>query len=125
MARVTFGMTSYKDEVLRALDSQVELAFQAIGAEAVTYAQKDTPVDTGRLRNSIAWATKKDKGGGDSTPQGMPEEHSAYIGTNVEYAVYVEYGNQKHAVGKNHFIRDAAANHGEHYQEIMKAALEN
>jgi hypothetical protein len=126
MAKVTFGRTSYKDEVLRALNSQVELALQALDAEAVTYPQKDPPVDTGRLRNSIAWATNKHIGGGPeaSGKKGEPEDNAVYIGTNVEYAVYVEYGNQKHVVGKNHYLRDAAANHSEHYKEILRAALE-
>ena len=48
-----------------------------------------------------------------------------YIGTNVEYAPYVEYGdNATHKTGGAHFLRDAAAEHGEHYKQIMEAALD-
>ena len=59
----------------------------------------------------------------DYTPLGTPEENTVYIGTNVEYAPYVEYGNQAHTTGKNHFIKDASANHGDQYKKIMEAAL--
>jgi phage gpG-like protein len=65
-------------------------------------------VDTGRLRNSISHEVV---------------ENDVYIGTNVEYAPYVEYGEYKHTTGKNHFLRDAATNHSEHYKKIMEAAL--
>jgi hypothetical protein len=41
----------------------------------------------------------------------------------VEYAPYVEYGEYEHTTGKNHFLRDAATTHGDHYKEIMEAAL--
>ncbi|HEY1119887.1 MAG TPA: HK97-gp10 family putative phage morphogenesis protein [Acidimicrobiales bacterium] len=44
-------------------------------------AKRLCPVDTGRLRASITNALEKD-----------PEGVSAVIGTNVEYAVYVEFG---------------------------------
>lgn len=126
MPKVQIKVTSHKDEALLELKKKVSIALEAIGAEAATYAMKDTPVDTGRLRNSIAWATNQHMGGGPeaSGKKGEPEDNAVYIGTNVEYAVYVEYGNQKHVVGKNHYLRDAAANHSEHYKEILRAALE-
>lgn len=43
--------------------------------------RKLTPVDTGRLRNSINWRSF----------QGNPTGFTAVIGTNVEYAPFVEY----------------------------------
>lgn len=104
-------IVDHSDEVLKALGDKINVALEAIGKEAVTYAQKDCPVDTGRLRASIA-------------EQVVPDEKAVYIGTNVEYAPYVEYGEyQQHTVGKAHFIRDAAVNHGDHYKAIMEAAL--
>ena len=45
------------------------------------------------------------------------------VHTPLEYAPYVEYGNQAHTTGKNHFIKDASANHGDQYKKIMEAAL--
>lgn len=98
-------------EVLKAFEKQCILGLKAIGQEAEGYAKDDCPVDSGRLRDSIA--NKVDEG-----------EKAAYIGTNVEYAVYVEYrDNVTHPVGKAHFLRDAATTHGEHYKAIMEAAL--
>jgi len=113
----------YSEEVLKELDSRVMLALKAIGVEAMNYAVKDCPVDTSRLKNSLAWATKNEHGGGDA-PKGSPEDYKVYIGTNVKYAVYVEYGDYSHKVGKKHFLRDAAANHVEHYMELLRSALD-
>lgn len=117
--------------VLKALEEKKELALQAVGAEAVTYAFKDAPVDSGRLRNSIAWATKAKTDGAKGnpakaenyTPNGTPEDDSVYIGTNVEYAAKQEYGDYKHKVGQKHFLKNAAANHNSHYKSILMAAL--
>lgn len=111
-------------EIISAMKEQMETALMAVGAEAEGYAKGDCPVDTGRLRNSINWATNMNSGTGDDAPQGNPEKGTVYIGTNVEYAVYVEYGDQNHKVGKKHFLRDAMANHGDHYKEILRAALD-
>lgn len=99
-------------EVLAALKEKMALALASIGQEAEGYAKDECPVDTGRLRNSIANKVVKD-------------ENAVYIGTNVEYGVYVEYGDMKHNTGKKHFLRDAAANHGDHYREIAEAVLKS
>ena len=56
---------------------------QAIGEDAAETAAQKAPVDTGRLKNSISWATPALYGGGDSIPQATPEKNSVYIGTNV------------------------------------------
>ena len=69
-------------------------------------------VDTGRLRNSI-------------TNKVVENELAVYIGTNVEYAPYVEYGDMRHKVGKKHFLRDAAADHTDHYEQIVEAILKS
>lgn len=103
-------ITSKAPEVLQAMREQVLKGLEAIGQEAEGYAKDETPVDTGRLRNSI-------------THEVIPQEDAVYIGTNVEYAPYVEYGEYKHTTGKNHFLRDAATNHSDHYKAIMEAAL--
>lgn len=78
----------------------------AIGNRAATYARLDTPVDTGRLRNSITYKVKGKE---------------AYIGTNVEYAPYVELG----ARGRPgvYMLRNAATNHSEEYKGLLEAAI--
>lgn len=103
-------------EVLAAMKDQVLSALESIGQEAEGYAKDDCPVDTGRLRNSIAHSVDG-------------SEMAVYIGTNVEYAPYVEYNEKarhdppEFGGGKAHFLRDAAADHGDHYKSIMEAAL--
>ena len=93
-------------EVLRALDIQKTQALEAIGARAETHAKANTPVDTGNLRNSMAHAVKGD---------------SAYIGTNVEYGPYVEFGTSRN--NAHHMLKKAATEHSEEYKAIAKAAL--
>lgn len=126
----SFEMKDASQDVIKQMDSTVNVVLGAVGAEATTYAQKDCPVDTGRLRNSIAWATSRDSGGfrmpgeGEpSEPQATPEDGTVYIGSNVDYAEYVEYGDAQHKVGKKHFLRDSIANHVDYYKAIIEAAL--
>ena len=96
------------DEVLAALKGAKKRGLEAIGLTAEGYAKKDTPVDTGRLRNSINHAT---------------DDEAAYIGTNVEYAPYVELG----ARGRKgvHMLQRAAAEHTDEYKRIMEDAMKN
>ena len=96
------------DEVLAALERAKKRGLEAIGLTAEGYAKKDTPVDTGRLRNSISHAT---------------DDEAAYIGTNVEYAPYVELG----ARGRPgvHMLQRAASEHGSEYKQIMEDAMKN
>lgn len=64
----------YSKEVLAAMEKGIKNGLEAIGLTAETYAKKATPVDTGRLRNSISHTV---------------DGESAYIGSNVEYAAFV------------------------------------
>lgn len=67
----------YKDnsqQILSALEKGIKNGLEAIGLTAETYAKKETPVYTGRLRNSISHAV---------------DGEAAYIGSNVEYAAFV------------------------------------
>lgn len=97
------------EEVEENLDAALLRGLEAIGMMAETYAKQDCPVDTGRLRNSIAHAVNE-------------EEKVAYIGTNVEYAPYQEMGTSKGVVAK-HFLKNAAANHGDEYRAIIEEAM--
>lgn len=91
-------------------DMQVAIsrALTAVGLQAQSYARveitKDPErVDTGRLRASISSAVN----GND-----------VYIGTNVEYAIYVHEGTSKMA--PNRFLRNAAVNYKDAYQAIFQ-----
>ena len=96
------------DEVLAALEKAKKRGLGAIGLVAEGHAKKETPVDTGRLRNSISHAT---------------DDEAAYIGTNVEYAPYVELG----ARGRPgvHMLKRSATEHTDEYKRIMEDALKN
>ena len=107
---VSTEVFDYSPVFIEAMKEQVLLGLESIGQECEGYAKEDCPVDTGRLRNSIAHKV-------------IDNEKAVYIGTNVEYAPYVEYGDYNHTTCKNHFLRDAATNHKEHYKQIMEAAL--
>ena len=96
------------DEVLSALERSKKRGLEAIGLTAEGHAKKETPVDTGRLRNSISHAT---------------DDEAAYIGTNVEYAPYVELGARGRK-GK-HMLQRAATEHADEYKQIMEDALKN
>ena len=92
-----------------AKNANVAAALEAIGLTAERHAKENCPVDTGRLRNSISHAV---------------DGNDAYIGTNVEYAVYVETNDSSHHnTGKAHFLRDAATTHGDEYKRIAEAQL--
>ena len=102
---------TYKDntgEVLAALEKAKKRGLEAIGLTAEGYAKRETPVRTGRLRNSISHAT---------------DDEAAYIGTNVEYAPYVELG----ARGRQgvHMLQRAASEHIDEYKQIMEDAMKN
>lgn len=104
MSSVKF--TDNRAKVLSELESGKRRALEAIGARAETHAKALTPVDTGNLRNSMSHAVSGD---------------AAYIGTNVEYAPYVEYGARKRP--PVHMLKKAATEHSDEYKAIAKAAL--
>jgi HK97 gp10 family phage protein len=104
----TIRVVSYRKKVNEATDKAILSGLEACAMVAETYAKKDAPVDTGRLRNSIAHIVEK-------------SESVAYIGTNVEYAPYQEFGTSK--ISAKHFLRNAAQNHTQEYKSILENAL--
>jgi phage gpG-like protein len=131
-------ITDNSQAVLDALPPAKERALEAIGMQAeanakieVTRAVYDTPESksgyrrTGALRNSISHAYDADK---------------AYVGTNLEYAVYVEMGTSqggrswvfKGDDGEFHvtkgmpprpFIRPAVENYMDEYKALAEEML--
>ena len=129
MSRETFNfeLKSNRKEVLRDSEEAVERGLAAIGMRAVTYTHRPkkrggTPVDTGRLRNSIAWATASQGGGGTDAPSGGgADDQAVIIGTNVEYGEIVEEGTSKRKSA--HMLHNALADGSDEYVRIMEAAL--
>lgn len=131
------------DKILEEFNKQIENGLKAIGLKAEGHAKGECPVDSGRLRNSITFATNSYHSPGNtnkppksllkSPPQdaepkdyallGTPEKASVYIGTNVEYAERIENRDSAHTTGRAHFLKNAASNHGDEYRKTMEAAL--
>ena len=106
-----------KDAALeRAIDIGMEAVAQTGQANAVREVTRlvyDTPpsptyVRTGNLRNSISKKYVK-------------AELAAYIGTNLEYAPYVEYGTRR--MKEKPFLRNACRNYTDEYNRLLKDAL--
>ena len=132
--------TDNRDKTLAEFYKKCELALQIIGEKAEGYAKKNCPVDTGRLRNSITYATETKQGkpntsrGNEKSPpqdarpedyakRSNPPKRTCYIGTNVEYAPEQEFIDMSHTHGRAHFLRDAATTHGDEYSNIMEVTL--
>ena len=127
----SIDMTDHTKEILEAMRQQVANGLEAIGGEMERHAKEGCPVDTGRLRNSITFATAtvqsdaNTSGGADAKPEDYamkanPGQYEVVVGTNVEYAAENEYYHRD----KKHFLKNAAANHSTDYKNILKAALD-
>ena len=73
-------ITDHTDEVLAAMRAAALRGLEKCGLVAEGYAKKLCPVDTGNRRNSITHTVTD------------VNEQAAYVGSNAEYAAYVELG---------------------------------
>lgn len=96
------------DKVTEGIESAIAVALEKIGLLAENYAAKKCPVDTGNLRGSITYEVDT-------------ADNAVYIGTNVEYAPYVELGTSRQKAQP--FLRPAASEHGAQYRQVLKKAL--
>ena len=98
------------EQVVDGIKSAIGAALEEIGLLAENYAAKKCPVDTGNLRGSI-------------THEVDTAGNAVYIGTNVEYAPYVEFGTRRmHA---QPYLRPAATDHGEQYRAIIEKHMKS
>lgn len=122
-------------EIKAAFDNACKRGLMACGSTAEGYAVGGCPVDTGALRNSINYA--------------MDGDNTVAIGTNMEYAAYVELGTGQYCTlgggrstpwvyqdwrGDWHYtngspaqpyLKPAIADHGQEYTDIIKDSLVN
>jgi HK97 gp10 family phage protein len=98
--------TDNRDAVESAISSAIAASLEEIGSVAEGYAKRECPVDTGRLRNSITHQVEVGNLSG-----------KAYIGTNVEYAEYVELGTFRQKAQP--YLKPAAADHKAAYMSIV------
>lgn len=99
-------------QIANAIKQGVAAALEEVGLAAEGFAKKklteNHSVDTGRLRNSVTHAI--DMG-----------EEAVYIGTNVEYAPYVELGTSRSK--EKPYLRPAAQDHATEYRKIFEKHL--
>lgn len=106
--------TSHAKEVLSAEQAARNKALEIIGGKAESYAKKLCPVDTGRLRNSITHQQYDDT--------------TEVIGTNVEYAPFVELSHHSRSgklIPGKPFLRPAAEGHTAEYKKIIETVMSN
>ena len=131
----------YKDnsqQILSALEKGKHNALTAIGATAETHTKEnitaDKLVDTGRLRNSITYATGDYSGIGtytdnnkkkysDAKARNTPKDDEVAIGTNVEYAAYTELGTEK--IAAHHYLKRAVTEHKDEYKKLTAQAIQS
>lgn len=123
-------------EVSAAIKAALLRGLEKIGLKVEDYAKKLCPVDTGNLRNSITHLVDD-------------QEPAAIIGTNNEYAAYVELGTGIYAEGgggrptpwvyqdakgnwhmthgnkPQPFLKPAATDHVGQYRDILESELKN
>lgn len=97
-----------REAIANAIDRALVAALEEVGLVAEGYAKRACPVDTGRLRNSITHVTR-------------PDEKAVYIGTNVEYAPYVELGTRHQK--PQPYLKPAAEDHASTYSSIFRKHL--
>lgn len=135
MKKANIEIKSHKKDFLDEFNLSRDAALEAIGLIAERYAKELCRVDTGRLRNSITHATAKYEGAvnykdnegktySDAKAKSTPENNAVYIGTNVEYAPYIELGTSKNH-GPYPFLQPAAQNHIDEYRRIIESALKD
>ena len=124
--------------IKQATKQAVMVALEAVGLQAERYAKRLCPLDTGLLRNSITHAVggasfshayKADKatsggamkGGYSSGTVGSSDDTTAYVGTPVEYASYVEYGTSR--TNPHPYIKPAVEGHTSEYKKIFEEYL--
>lgn len=132
--QVSVKMIDNKQEIKQAMQSQVAAWLNAIGEDAASTAANKAPVDTGALKNSISHAVDE-------------EEQKAYIGTNIEYAIWHELGtgiyasegggrqggwsyqdsegnwHRTNGVPAKHFLQFGATAHQAEYKAMLENAL--
>ncbi len=134
---ISVNITDNSDEVRRTFSEALEKALMEMGIEAEAHAKEiitaKGAIDTGRLRNSITWAIagekanissyNADRGEGGTYEGTAPKrnEPAVYIGTNIEYAPWVEGGTSR--MPPRPFIRPAIMR--DEYKEILENNLKN
>ena len=131
-------VTSHVAELKGYLKSQLEVAAMKAGGVIEGHAKELCPVQTGNLRNSITHALGGDSVNGGEIPVDSDGEVTVYVGTNVQYAPYVELGHNQEPgrfvpaikkrlkashVAAKPFLRPAVENSLNEIEQAIKSVL--
>lgn len=128
-------INDHSQEVLNALDDAIKRGLIVIGMAAEGDAKKLCPTKSGLLKNSITHALSGDsfnhsysskdgkKTGSFNEQVGDKDEKAVYIGTNVEYAAYVEMGTSR--TDPQPFLKPAVTDNMDKYKKILEAEIKN
>lgn len=105
--RVDIDISDFTDEITEGIKDAILRSLVRIGLKCEQLAKDLCPWKTGRLRNSIT---------------NYVEGNAAYVGTNVEYAPFVEEGTSRRKATP--FLRPAAENNMETWVKIVRDELE-
>lgn len=104
--QVDIDISDFTDEITQGIKLAIHRALVRIGGEVVGYAGDLIHNVTGNLRRSLTYFVEGD---------------SVYVGTDCEYAQYVEEGTSR---SKPHpYLRPAVENHLDKYKAIVEKEL--
>lgn len=86
MGNVVFE--DYTIEVKGAIGNNINAALEECAGEVVSQTKRNSRVDTGQTENSFQHKV-------------VDSEHTAYIGSNYENAIWEEFGTGEHALNKD------------------------
>ena len=113
------------DKVIKAMEEATKTALMAGITDMQEQAVELAPIKTGNLKGSLSWTVGGEVGGVTSPATASDgvnatrETDTAYLGTNVEYAIYMEYGTSKIPGGRP-FLIPAFDARKKYTPEIMK-----
>ena len=133
---IDIKLENHMDEAMAEFESKTKQALLAIGTQSVKgiveymsipdFTGKDI-VDTGRLRASISFLTPEAESGyveqavpeneGDDVLKGRSEPKTVIIGSNVNYAEYVNNGTTKQPA--RHFLENGIERERDNIQELV------
>ena len=130
MANIVFKIEANNiDTIKETAKEAINKAMNEIGLQAQNYISMNCPFETGRLAGSITYATKTERQevrapakSGDAV-QGAPPENGVIIGTNVEYAGYLEFGTSR--IDAMPYIKPNIEAHMGEFKDTLQKHLQN
>lgn len=118
------------DAIKKALEDAIPRALVSVGEQVHGYAVDACTVDTGLLRNSLTYALAGEKAhiteysdkkgiqyGYYTGTAPNSEIPTVFIGTNVEYAPYVELGTLR--MDAQPFLKPSVTEHKDQYKQMI------